>query len=370
MPISYISPRFQAIDLYGRPMVAAKLYTYQNGTTTPHVTYKDADGSTSNTNPIILDARGEAVLFLDADQVYTFVLKDVNDATVWTQDSITGNASAVDVETALKLASTDHAGPDEPELTWPYMTWADTGTEPPVLMRRNAADDDWLTIGPLFMDQTTRIAIFTSNGTFTIPEGVTEIYVSATAAGGGGGGGGGGGASAYFGAGGAGGGAGEYIVKKQFDVSSVSTISITVGGAGSGGSGTTAGGSTGSAGGSTIIGSLQSLGGGQPGQGGSNGNGALPVGGGIGGSGYPRGEDGENGFLNSPGGGGGNGGNSAFGGGGSGRRAEYAGTGYSAGSASGYGAGGGGGGGIIGGSGSYSGGNGGNGAPGIVIIEW
>ena len=68
MPISYISPRLQATDEYGRPLVGGRLYTYKVGTTTPHPTYQDADGTAANTNPVILDARGEAVLFLDADQ--------------------------------------------------------------------------------------------------------------------------------------------------------------------------------------------------------------------------------------------------------------------------------------------------------------
>lgn len=88
MPSAYISPRFAAIDAYGNPLVGGKLYTYANGTTTPQATYQDASGAAANTNPVILDARGEAVVFLTEGLTYTFELRDASDALIWTQDSI------------------------------------------------------------------------------------------------------------------------------------------------------------------------------------------------------------------------------------------------------------------------------------------
>lgn len=94
---SYILPRFKAIDDYGRPMVGAKLYTYQNNTTTPAATYQDAQQSAANTNPIVLDASGEAIIYLLKDQIYTFVLKDQDDVSVWSQDDVTGAASPQDL---------------------------------------------------------------------------------------------------------------------------------------------------------------------------------------------------------------------------------------------------------------------------------
>lgn len=94
---SYILPRFQAFDDYGRPMVGAKLYTYQNKTTTPAPTYQDAQQSAANTNPIVLDASGEAIVYVLKDQVYTFVLKDRNEVAVWSQDDVTGAASPQDL---------------------------------------------------------------------------------------------------------------------------------------------------------------------------------------------------------------------------------------------------------------------------------
>jgi hypothetical protein len=69
----------------GLPAVGYKLYTYDAGTTTPRTTYTDAAGGATNTNPIILDARGEAVIYWDGS--YKVVLKDASDVTIWTVDN-------------------------------------------------------------------------------------------------------------------------------------------------------------------------------------------------------------------------------------------------------------------------------------------
>lgn len=71
----------------GNPLVGGKLYTYLAGTTTPKVTYQDADGTVPNTNPIILDARGEAQVFWSGS--YKVTLKDSLNNTIWTVDKVT-----------------------------------------------------------------------------------------------------------------------------------------------------------------------------------------------------------------------------------------------------------------------------------------
>jgi hypothetical protein len=72
----------------GVPLVGGKVYTYEAGTTTPLATYQDSTGLVSNTNPIILDSRGEANIWLSPSLAYKFVLKDANDAPIWTVDNI------------------------------------------------------------------------------------------------------------------------------------------------------------------------------------------------------------------------------------------------------------------------------------------
>ncbi|HHT8275564.1 TPA: hypothetical protein ACT2RL_004218 [Citrobacter braakii] len=213
----------------------------------------------------------------------------------------------------------------------------------------------------------TGFATFTSSGRFIVPAGVTELWISAVA-GGGGGGSGGGGDSSFFGGGGGSGGAGESIVKRKFTVVPGSVIDISIGAGGIGSIASTATGSAPTAGGNTVIGSLITLHGGQPGINAGNGQNTAP-GGGYG-QGFPTGSYGGDGNLNVGSGNGAPGASSPFGGGGGGGRAGTD-QGTDGSSGSGYGSGGGSGGGKYGTAPiTARGGSGGNGAPGIVMIEW
>jgi hypothetical protein len=90
MPDVTISPaaKFSSSDLLGVPLVAGKLYTYLGGTSTPYATYTDSTGSISNANPVILDARGEANVWLEQGVAYKYELRDSLDNLIWTVDNI------------------------------------------------------------------------------------------------------------------------------------------------------------------------------------------------------------------------------------------------------------------------------------------
>jgi len=109
-------PKLQFFDNDGNPLVAGKLYTYAAGTTTPLATYTDSTGATPNTNPIILDSRGEANVWLAA-QSYKFVLKTSTDSTIWTVDNV---SNAINVSQILANSGTAGAPP--------YSFSADTDT--------------------------------------------------------------------------------------------------------------------------------------------------------------------------------------------------------------------------------------------------
>jgi hypothetical protein len=81
------SPKMQFFTAAGIPLVGGKLFTYASGTTVPLATYTDDSGNTANTNPIILDSRGEAGVWLGPFR-YTFVLKDSEDNLIWTVDGV------------------------------------------------------------------------------------------------------------------------------------------------------------------------------------------------------------------------------------------------------------------------------------------
>lgn len=90
-----LSPKQQFIDANGEPVVGGKLYTYAAGTTTPLASYVSKNGAT-NANPIILDTRGEANIWLTS-VAYKFALYTSADVLVWTVDDIIGAVGAGDL---------------------------------------------------------------------------------------------------------------------------------------------------------------------------------------------------------------------------------------------------------------------------------
>jgi hypothetical protein len=82
------TPKQQFFDANGNPLVLGKVYTYAAGTTTPIATYVDQVGATANTNPIILDSRGMANIWLQSTVAYKFLITDANDVTQYTTDNI------------------------------------------------------------------------------------------------------------------------------------------------------------------------------------------------------------------------------------------------------------------------------------------
>jgi len=83
------APKLQFFDANGNPLAGGKLYTYASGTSTPLVTYADSTGTAANTNPIILNSRGEANVWLSTP-LYTMSLYSATNVLIWTVDGING----------------------------------------------------------------------------------------------------------------------------------------------------------------------------------------------------------------------------------------------------------------------------------------
>lgn len=94
--MSELSPvlRQRFFDADGAPLVGGLLYTYQAGTTTPLATYTDESGVTPNTNPVVLDANGEAEVWIGIGN-YKFILNDSSDVTQWTVDNVRSLAAQI-----------------------------------------------------------------------------------------------------------------------------------------------------------------------------------------------------------------------------------------------------------------------------------
>lgn len=98
--------RAKFTDSNNNPLSGGKLYSYQSGTTTPQVTYTDSSGGTPNANPVILDANGEADIWLDPTLSYKFVLRDSTDVDQFMTDNVVG---ALAPDTVLTVSLQDSA---------------------------------------------------------------------------------------------------------------------------------------------------------------------------------------------------------------------------------------------------------------------
>ena len=73
-------------DSSGEPLAGGKVYSYEAGTSTAKALYTTQNKSANATNPVILDAQGRALVF--GEGAYKFVIKDSNDVTLYTWDSL------------------------------------------------------------------------------------------------------------------------------------------------------------------------------------------------------------------------------------------------------------------------------------------
>lgn len=92
-------PWIQLSDDLGAPLVGGKVFTYVSGTTTLKTTYTDAALTVPNTNPIVLNARGEAQMALGAG-AYTLLLLRADNTFVKTIDGVSDAAAAASTATA------------------------------------------------------------------------------------------------------------------------------------------------------------------------------------------------------------------------------------------------------------------------------
>lgn len=67
---------FQGLTPSGQPLSGGLLNTYVAGTSTPQATYTDSTQSQANTNPVVLNASGQASVWLDPTLTYKFILTD------------------------------------------------------------------------------------------------------------------------------------------------------------------------------------------------------------------------------------------------------------------------------------------------------
>lgn len=92
---------YREFDNAGLPAAGYHLWTYAAGGTVPKTTYSDAAGTVPNTNPVVLDTTGSAVIRLGSG-AYNLVLKDPTDTTtIKSADNYQPYLSLSDLGTAI-----------------------------------------------------------------------------------------------------------------------------------------------------------------------------------------------------------------------------------------------------------------------------
>lgn len=100
------TPQLQFLDGNGVPLAGGLLYSWAAGQigTLPQATYSDSIG-TQNTNPVVLDAAGRAVVYLGPVS-YGFQLRTALGVLVWTQDHVDPTVSPASGNLSLAGALT------------------------------------------------------------------------------------------------------------------------------------------------------------------------------------------------------------------------------------------------------------------------
>lgn len=108
-----------------KPLSGGKLYTYASGTNTPLATYTDATGATPAPNPIILDANGEAPLWLGTSP-YKFDLFDSSDVRQANYPIDPIDPTAYSNDALLERAIACFSGSVPPDSPVPGQLWFNT----------------------------------------------------------------------------------------------------------------------------------------------------------------------------------------------------------------------------------------------------
>jgi len=105
----YPLSRMQQLDANGKPLVGAKLYLFDGGTTTPRIGYKDSSLTSPHPNPIVADASGRLPLTYLADGFYRQRLTTKTGSQIFDDDGIPvlsstagGSGTSVDPDSVYK----------------------------------------------------------------------------------------------------------------------------------------------------------------------------------------------------------------------------------------------------------------------------
>lgn len=233
----------------GAELAGGLVHTYISGTTTNQTTWQDQAGTTSNTNPIVLDAAGQCRMWLDPALSYTILWTRADGSGGRSVDNVGGSALASGIVTSVNslTGAVILNAPLIPFTTGTSTTWF-VGTDVAAALDSiithvdgaiPAASVPIVDAGNFYASTNVegalqelgarsshgallRITPFTATGTWTKGTDVSFVVVKGV---------GGGGGSTTNAVGGGGGGGGGYFEKIVTTPGSSETVTIGAGGA-------------------------------------------------------------------------------------------------------------------------------------------
>ena len=104
------NPNIQFLKTDGTINAGGKIIvTDHNDADSVPANYSDADGTTLNSSPIVLDALGRATCYIDDGSTYDLYVKDSNGATLWTVSKMTPGAETIVVRAGFSVSSNDRS---------------------------------------------------------------------------------------------------------------------------------------------------------------------------------------------------------------------------------------------------------------------
>lgn len=102
------NPNIQFLKTDGTINAGGKIVvTDHNDAESIPANYSDADGTTLNASPIVLDALGRATCYIDDGRIYDLYVKDANGATLWTVPGMTTGSETIVVSNGFSVSSND-----------------------------------------------------------------------------------------------------------------------------------------------------------------------------------------------------------------------------------------------------------------------
>ena len=90
MPGTILAPKFQVFDSVGDPLSGGKIHTYDAGTADAKTTYSDAALTSPQTNPIVLNSRGEPTNPIWFSGTAKIIVTDSADVEIYSFDNVRG----------------------------------------------------------------------------------------------------------------------------------------------------------------------------------------------------------------------------------------------------------------------------------------